>query len=164
MPIDAIRQATEADLHDLHALLQAAFATQAERLGLTPETGLLHMAFRDLAETEREIDDRTFFMIIADGRPAGCIAIQTDVEPEDGGDGHIGRVAVHPDYRGRGYARLLLRFAETALWDRGAEKVHLMVVSELADLVGFYAMQGYETVGHREFLGFPVTDMEKPLV
>ena len=163
MPIDGIRKADESDLDDLHALLQAAFASQAKQLGLTSETAPWHTAFREVAVTEREMGYLTFFMLIADGRPAGCIAVQNEVEPEYGGEGYIGRVAVHPDYRRRGYAHLLLRFAETALRDRGAKSVRLAVLSALSDLVAFYAAQGYETVGHREFKEFAITDMDKEL-
>lgn len=164
MPIDSIRRADASDLEDLHGLLQAAFASQAEELELIPEDAPWHTAYRDVSNTEREMGYLTFFLIIADGRPAGCIAIQNDVEPEYGGDGYIGRVAVHPDYRGRGYAHLMLRFAETALRDRGAKKVRLVVLSVLKMLVQFYAKQGYEVVGHREFEGFALTDMDRPLV
>jgi len=164
MPIDGIRRADESDLEQLHALLQAGFASQARELDLSMEDAPWHTAYRDISNTEREMGYLTFFMIIADGSPAGCIAIQNDVEPEYGSDGYIGRVAVHPDYRSRGYAHLMLRFAETALRDRGAKKVRLVVLSVLADLVDFYAQQGYEVVGHREFEGFALTDMDKPLV
>ncbi|MFW5868255.1 MAG: GNAT family N-acetyltransferase [Armatimonadota bacterium] len=164
MPLGAIRQADETDLEQLHALLQAAFASQARELELTMDDAPWHTAFRDVSNTEREMGYLTFFILIADERPAGCIAIQNDVEPLYGGDGYIGRVAVHPDYRGRGYAHLLLRFAETALRDRGAKKVRLVVLSVLSDLVRFYAEQGYEAVGFREFQGFSLTDMDKPLV
>lgn len=164
MPIDGIRRAERSDLEDLHALLQAGFASQAEELGLSPEDAQWHTAFRGIESTEREMGYLTFFVIIAGGRPAGCIAIQNDVEDEYGGDGYIGRVAVHPDYRGRGYAHLMLRFAETALRDRGAKNVRLVVLTVLTELVDFYADQGYEVVGHREFEGFALTDMDKPLV
>jgi ribosomal protein S18 acetylase RimI-like enzyme len=158
MPIEQIRRAEQADLADLHALLQEAFASQAEELGLAPEDAPWHTAYRDVAETEREMGYLTFFMAIAGGRPAACIAIQNDVEPLYGGDGYIGRVAVHPDCRHRGYAHLMLRFAETALRDR------LVVLSVLEELVEFYASQGYEAIGHREYKGFDLTDMDKPLV
>jgi ribosomal protein S18 acetylase RimI-like enzyme len=164
MPIEAIRRAEMTDLEDLHALLQAAFASQARELDLSPEDAPWHTAYREIENTEREMGYLTFFMIIAGGRPAACIAIQNDVEREYGGDGYIGRVAVHPDYRGRGYAHLLLRFAETALRDRGAKRVRLVVLSVLDRLVEFYAEQRYEVVGHREFKGFALTDMDKPLV
>ncbi|MFW6437569.1 MAG: GNAT family N-acetyltransferase [Armatimonadota bacterium] len=164
MPIDGIRQADESDVEQLHALLQAAFVSQARELELTSEDAPWHTAYRDISNTEREMGYMTFYLLIADGHPAGCIAIQNDVEPLYGGDGYIGRVAVHPEYRGRGYAQLMLRFAETALRDRGATKVRLVVLSVLSDLVEFYARQGYEAVGHREFKGFALTDMDRSLV
>lgn len=164
MPIDAIRQATADDLDDLVAVLRAAFGSQARELGLDAESAPWHVAFREPERTAHEMTYLTFFMIIADGRPAGCIAIQNDVEPEYGGDGYIGRVAVHPEYRGRGYARLLMEFAETALRDRGAKKVRLLVLSVLDYLVRFYASQGYVTVGHHAFREYDVTEMDKRLV
>lgn len=163
MALDGIRQAARDDLEALHGLLQAAFTSQARELELTPADAPWHTAYREADATEREMGYLTFFLLIADEQPAGCIAIQNDVEAEYGGDGYIGRVAVHPDFRGRGYAHLLLRFAETALRDRGAKRVRLVVLSVLDALVEFYAAQGYEVVGYREFKGFALTDMDKPL-
>lgn len=163
MPIDAIRQADESDLDELAALLRAAFAGQAAELGLSAESAPWHAAFREPEITRREMGYLSFFVIVADGTMAGCIAIQNNVEPEYGGDGYIGRVAVHPDYRGRGYAHLLMQFAETALRDRGAKKVRLVVISVLERLIDFYAAQGYEVVGQREFRDMGVTDMDKAL-
>ena len=163
MPIDGIRTAEVSDLEDLHALLQEAFASQTVELGVTEEDAPWHSAFRDIENTRREMSYLTFYMIVADGRPAGCIAIQNDVEPEYGGDGYIGRVGVHPDYRGRGYAHLMMRFAETALRDRGARTVRLLVVSVLDHLVEFYATQGYEVVGHKQYKGYDVTEMDNAL-
>ena len=164
MPIEGIRQATEADLDALVALLRAAFGSQAQELGETPETAPWHVAFRPAEDTEREMGYLTFYMIIADGRPAACIAIQNDVEPEYGGDGYIGRVAVHPDCRGRGYAHLLMAFAETALRDRGARKVRLLVLGILEGLVQFYVRQGYVQVGQHMWKQYEVLEMDKPLV
>ncbi len=164
MPLQAIRPAQLDDLTDLAELLRISFTDQALRLGLTPETAPWHVAFRDATQTEREMGYLSFFMAISDERPVGCIAIQSNVEPEYGGDGYIGRVAVHPQYRRRGYARMLMRFAETALGDRGAKRVRLVVISVLDDLIEFYARQGYEVVGHREYRDFGLTDMDKKLV
>ncbi len=164
MPIDAIRQATEADLDELVSLLRAGFDSQVRELGLTAETAPWHVAFRGAEDTEREMGYLTFYIIVADGRPAGCIAIQNDVEPEYGGDGYIGRVTVHPDYRRRGYARLLMTFAESALQDRGARRVRLHVLTVLDGLVEFYARQGYVEVCHHTFKEYDVLAMDKPLV
>lgn len=168
MPIDAIRRAEQSDVDSLIAVLRAAFAEQVPRLGLDEESAPWHPAFRRRPRMLEEMERFTFFLLIADGQPAGCIAIETNVDEARGGDGYIGRVGVHPDYRGRGYARLMMTFAEAALRDRGCRHVHLVVHAELTELIDLYRRLGYRVVGHRRFesggLSFGLTDMRKALL
>ena len=63
-----------------------------------------------------------------------------------GYDGHRGwlyKLAVHPQARGRGIARTLIRAAEAALADLGCTKVNLQVRDTNHDAAAFWAHMGY---------------------
>jgi predicted GNAT family N-acyltransferase len=85
------------------------------------------------------------------GRPVGCGRLLAD--------GHIGRLAVLPPWRGRGVGTALLRALEGAARRRGLARVFLH--AQVAAL-GFYARHGYTAAGP-EFLdaGIPHRYMYK---
>jgi len=56
--------------------------------------------------------------------------------------GHIYRLAVHPDYRRRGIARLLVGEIERRLRDRGAARIYALTYTE--DGAAFWASLPYE--------------------
>jgi len=63
-----------------------------------------------------------------------------------GHDGHRGwvyYVAVHPDRRGRGHGRAIMRACETWLSTRDVPKIDLMVRAENDAVIAFYAALGY---------------------
>jgi predicted GNAT family N-acyltransferase len=89
----------------------------------------------------------------AAGAPIGCARLLPD--------GHIGRVAVLSEWRGRGVgAALLVRLIELAR-ERGDQHVRLHSQTQAAP---FYARYGFEPVG-AEFMeaGFPHQTMERVL-
>lgn len=62
----------------------------------------------------------------------------------DGRRGYIYHLAVHQDYRGRGYGRLLLSSVTQALRTRGALKMHLFVFNHNQAASAFYQSEGWE--------------------
>src|SRR5262245_16803806 len=66
----------------------------------------------------------------------------------DGRRGYIYHVAVHPDYRRRGYATALMHEVEKRIWARGAQKIRFMVKSDNDQAVDFYRTLGFEVDTH----------------
>jgi ribosomal protein S18 acetylase RimI-like enzyme len=62
----------------------------------------------------------------------------------DGRRGWVNRLATHPDWRGRGFARELLRSLEGRLGAAGCLKVNLLIEPDNAEVVPFYSRFGYE--------------------
>jgi len=63
-----------------------------------------------------------------------------------GYDGHRGWVyylAVHPEFQGRGYGRMLMAHAETLLIERGCPKINLLVRDTNDAVLAFYDRLGY---------------------
>ena len=65
---------------------------------------------------------------------------------------HIGPVAVHNDYQGKGIGKMLLDFAESL-----AETSEMEVVSCRTDVLPIYERRGYKTIGT-----VPITDYLHP--
>ena len=61
----------------------------------------------------------------------------------EGHRGWVNYLAVAPGFRGRGFARSLMRRVEQALLARGCPKVSLLVRSSNAEALAFYRHLGY---------------------
>jgi ribosomal protein S18 acetylase RimI-like enzyme len=66
----------------------------------------------------------------------------------DGRRGYIYHVAVHPDFRRKGYATALMREVEKRIWARGAHKIRFMVKAGSEQAVQFYRTLGFEVDTH----------------
>jgi predicted GNAT family N-acyltransferase len=87
------------------------------------------------------------------GQPIGCARLLPD--------GHIGRMAVLPAWRGRGVGRALLAAAMSAAQARGDATLRL---SAQTHAVGFYARAGFVAVGDEyDEAGIPHLAMQKNL-
>ena len=106
---------------------------------------------------EWDADDAVSLHLLAvDGanQPIGCARLLPD--------GHIGRMAVLPAWRGRGVGRALLDAAIRAAQARGHTTLRL---SAQTHAVAFYARAGFVAVGDEyEEAGIPHVAMQKSLV
>lgn len=62
----------------------------------------------------------------------------------DGRRGYIYHLAVHPDYQGKGYGKVLLNQVISELKSLGALKIHLFVFSDNQPAAEFYRHLGWE--------------------
>ena len=103
-----------------------------------------------------------------DGEDAGCIhvlALLADGRAVGTGrllpDGRLGRMAVLPEWRGRGVGRAILRQLERLARGRDMAAVYLHAQAEAA---GFYARAGFTAHGEMfEEAGIPHLEMVKRL-
>ena len=85
-----------------------------------------------------------------DGSPIGCARLLPD--------GHVGRMAVLPDWRGRGVGRGLLAAVLHAAQARGYRTLRLSAQTHAA---GFYARAGFAAMGPEyEEAGIPHVAMQ----
>ena len=66
----------------------------------------------------------------------------------DGRRAYIYHVAVHPDYRRKGYGSALLREVEQRIWRLGAKKLRFMVHSDNKEAHTFYRTLGFDFDQH----------------
>lgn len=67
--------------------------------------------------------------------------------PSDAKSVYIHRLAVHPDFQGKGYAQKLLSFAEAKARHEGYESVRLDTFSQNRRNQLFYEQRGYQRLG-----------------
>jgi ribosomal protein S18 acetylase RimI-like enzyme len=87
-----------------------------------------------------ERDPDALLIASANDRPVGILIVGWD-----GWRGALYRLAVLPEWRRRGVARLLVAEAEDRLRRLGARRVAAMVITEHDPAVGFWSALGYET-------------------
>lgn len=96
-------------------------------------------------EDELENENAHFLSAVIDGRVAGYIGII-----EICGEADITNVAVHPDFRRLGIARMLLNSAEKGAKIRNCESITLEVRESNEAAIQLYSGNGYKQVGIRK--------------
>jgi ribosomal-protein-alanine N-acetyltransferase len=124
-----IRQMTAEDLDEVLAIEQASFRTPWKR-----------------EHFESEISGRYSFPFVAvvGGRVAGYVCLMSLFE-----EAQILDIAVSPEQRGRGLARLLLEHACTVARERHAECLALEVRESSQAAIAIYLRFGFQRVGIR---------------
>ena len=112
-------------------------------LQLWEETGLpCHPRGRDAPDRVRvQLDDpHTCFLVAeTDGRLVGTLILTHDTRK-----GWLNRLAVRPDYRGKGIATVLVRAAEEHFEKEGIEVVSALIQDTNVDSRRLFSTLGYE--------------------
>ena len=139
-----IRAATAADLAAIVKTLQRAFAEYDRRL--EPQPGALR-------ETGATLRSRAVphgaAVAVAGGHVIGCVLFE-----RRGRELYLGRLAVVPEWRGRGIARLLVEHVEHEARAAGAAAVTLNVRVALPENITLFSRLGYHEVGRLAHKGF----------
>ena len=96
------------------------------------------------------------------GTAAGCVLFT----PEGAGTLYLGRLAVHPAWRGRGIGRALIAFVEGEARRRDLDRIRLSVRIALPDNQRLFAACGFRKVSREAHPGFiepTMINMEKRL-
>ncbi len=89
-----------------------------------------------------------FFVLYEDEAPAACGGVQFFGNPKgpDDGYGEIKRMYVRPEFRGRGYAKKMLKHLEELAIAGGFSRVRLEVGVSQPEALGLYERAGYRKV------------------
>ncbi len=76
-----------------------------------------------------------------------------------GNEAQINNVAIHPDYQGKGYGELAMRYVVEHLRESGAELVTLEVRTSNRPAIALYRKLGFQIIGIRkDYYTNPVED------
>ncbi|MCX5683233.1 MAG: GNAT family N-acetyltransferase [Planctomycetota bacterium] len=154
----AIRPATRDDAPLLLGLIQQAFQTSYDRLGLAPENYKYHASFLKPAWILEQMDAGNRFFVLEDaGEAVGCVALK----PEEDGAVQMRRLAVLPAHRGKGYGRRLVDHVLAEARAMGARRATLGMWSADVPLRQWYERLGFAVTETKTYpdLPLPVTHM-----
>ncbi|MEU9920084.1 GNAT family N-acetyltransferase [Streptomyces griseoluteus] len=148
------RDATDADVDDLVALVESAYRGDASRAGWTTEADILDGQRTDPEGVRQVIKtpDSRLLVVEREGRIVACCHLE-----HRGTHAYFGMFAVSPTLQGAGLGKAVMAEAERlARVDWGVTEMHMTVISVRDDLIGWYERRGYRRTG--ETTPFPYGD------
>ncbi len=128
------------------SVIVTSFYTPYERYQLEdyPHSGI-HFSQMDFDALQQK--QAIWYMAYRYEEPIGCVAIV----PISNKHWRIHKLAVLPDYRGRGLGKLLLWHAERHAFTEGAKKISLCCLGDDTPLMRFYARLGYRLIKEKTY-------------
>jgi ribosomal protein S18 acetylase RimI-like enzyme len=122
------------------------------------------------AEWKQDFETGNLFVLEERGRIAAAISVLPENElfdlgiwPKELEAFEFARVAVSPEYQGRGFAALMVQNVEAVVKDRGGKRIHILAAPGNLPAVKTYEKLGYRTVGECFAYGHDYLAMEKEL-
>ena len=139
------RDATDADVDSIVALVESAYRGDSSRAGWTTEADILEGQRTDpegVLQVVRSPDSR-LLTVERDGRIVACCQLE-----HRGTYAYFGMFAVSPELQGAGLGKVIIAEAERqarATW--GVTEMHMTVISVRNDLIAWYERRGYRRTG-----------------
>ncbi|MGW8066079.1 GNAT family N-acetyltransferase [Streptomyces ziwulingensis] len=148
------RDATDADVDAVVALVESAYRGESSRAGWTTEADILHGQRTDpqgVLEVVKSPDSR-LLTVERDGELVACCQLE-----HRGAHAYFGMFAVSPALQGEGLGKAILAEAERrARTTWRVSEMHMTVISVREDLIAWYERRGYRRTG--ETTPFPYGD------
>lgn len=152
-----IRPGKLSDLPDILRITQACAADLCAR-------GIFQWneAYPSAAVLRSDLERGELWVLELDKRPVGMVVLTGQMDAEykavrwlgpESAHRYVHRLAVHPDFQGRGIARQLMDFAEERAREEGADSVRLDTFSKNLRNQRFYENRGYTRL---EAVWFPM--------
>ncbi|MDG9706890.1 GNAT family N-acetyltransferase [Streptomyces sp. DH10] len=139
------RDATDADVDELVALIESAYRGDASRAGWTTEAEILQGQRTDPEGVLAVIKapDGRLLTVEREGRIVACCQIE-----HRGEHAYFGMFAVSPRLQGEGLGKVILTEAERQARETwGVTEMHMTVISVRDDLIAWYERRGYRRTG-----------------
>lgn len=146
-----IRRAKITEIPDILAITKACTDLMAEK-------GIFqwNQHYPSKEAFEKDIERAELYVLETDARIVGSIVISTYMDKEyrqidwltpHENNRYIHRLAVHPNYQGKGFAQQLMDFAENHARQNGCVSVRLDTFSQNQRNQRFYEARGYQKLG-----------------
>ncbi|MFE9354615.1 GNAT family N-acetyltransferase [Streptomyces olivaceoviridis] len=148
------RDATDADVDALVALIESAYRGDSSRAGWTTEADLLEGQRTDpqgVLEVIKAPGSR-LLAVERDGRIVACCQLE-----HRGAHAYFGMFAVSPAMQGAGLGKTVMAEAERLARETwGVTEMQMTVISQREDLIAWYERRGYRRTGRTQ--PFPYGD------
>ena len=149
-----IEQANKCDISILVTLLRDSFKDVAQKYGLTIENCPKHVAFYTKERLDEDFDKgMKYYILYVDNEPYGCVALK-QAKPEVC---YLGRLAVLPEHRNKGYGEALVNYIFKQADLSGAQREEIGMISKDRKLKNWYRKFGFVNKGTKKFNDFPFT-------
>lgn len=148
------RDATDADVDALVALIESAYRGDTSRTGWTTEADILDGQRTDPESVRAVIKPPLSRMLVveSEGQPVACCQLE-----HRGSAAYFGMFAVRPGLQGAGLGKVVIAEAErTAQETWGVRAMQMSVISLREDLIAWYERRGYRRTG--QMSPFPYGD------
>ncbi|MFF0113446.1 GNAT family N-acetyltransferase [Streptomyces prasinus] len=139
------RDATDADVDGLVALIESAYRGESSRAGWTTEADILQGQRTD-PEGVREVvesPDSRLLTVERGGRIVACCQLE-----HRGDHVYFGMFAVSPGLQGAGLGKTIIAHAERQARETwGVREMHMTVITVREDLIAWYERRGYRRTG-----------------
>ncbi|MFF4749571.1 GNAT family N-acetyltransferase [Streptomyces sp. NPDC002514] len=139
------RDATDADVDTLVALVESAYRGDSSRVGWTTEADILQGQRTDPEGVLKVIKspDSKLLTVWRQDQVVACCQLE-----HRGDHAYFGMFAVSPTLQGTGVGKLVIAEAERRARETWAvTEMHMTVISVRADLIAFYERRGYRRTG-----------------
>jgi ribosomal protein S18 acetylase RimI-like enzyme len=149
MSAPRIRPAADSDKAAVEQIVQDAYRIYIPRIGKPPSPMLDDYAARITEGSVSVIED-------GNGAIAGIIVLLPDAD-------HLLllNIAVHPDYQGQGFGRVLIEFAEQQAKKLGYTEIRLYTHEKMTENIDLYTRIGFAEIGRGHQDGFDRVFMAK---
>ncbi|MEU0473673.1 GNAT family N-acetyltransferase [Streptomyces olivaceus] len=148
------RDAADADVDGIVALIESAYRGDSSRAGWTTEADILQGQRTDPQGVLEVVEapDSRLLAVERDGRLVACCQLE-----HRGAHAYFGMFAVSPALQGGGLGKAIIAEAERRARETwGATEMHMTVISVREDLIAWYERRGYRRTG--ETTPFPYGD------
>ncbi|MGY6018944.1 GNAT family N-acetyltransferase [Streptomyces spinosirectus] len=139
------RDAVDADVDVLVALIESAYRGDSSRTGWTTEADILEGQRTDAEGVLAVIKspDSRLLTVERDGIVIACCQLE-----HRGAHAYFGMFAVSPRLQGTGLGKVIIAEAERAARETwGVREMHMTVISVREDLIAWYERRGYRRTG-----------------
>lgn len=139
------RDATDADVPALVALIESAYRGDSSRAGWTTEADILQGQRTDPDGVRQVVGapDSRLLVVERDEVLIACCQLE-----HRGEAAYFGMFAVRPDLQGGGLGKAVIAEAERTVQESwGATEMHMTVISVREELIAWYERRGYRRTG-----------------
>ncbi|MDX3641035.1 GNAT family N-acetyltransferase [Streptomyces sp. MB09-02B] len=157
------RDATDADVDVLVALIESAYRGESSRAGWTTEADILEGQRTDPEGVLAVIEapDSRLLTVEREGTAVACCQLENR-----GAHAYFGMFTVSPALQGGGLGKVIIAEAERIARETwGVREMHMTVISVRDDLIAWYERRGYRRTGRTtpfpygdERFGIPLRD------
>ncbi|MER5743348.1 GNAT family N-acetyltransferase [Streptomyces sp. NPDC002225] len=148
------RDAVDADVPALVALIESAYRGDASRAGWTTEADILQGQRTDPDGVRRIVESPGSRLLVVERD--GVLVACCQLEHRDTA-AYFGMFAVRPELQGEGLGKVIIAEAERTVREGwGVREMHMTVISVRDELIAWYERRGYRRTG--ELSPFPYGD------